>query len=287
MAAATASNCSRGPASPGLMTWSNTSRRSYRASSVPVNLTGPHPYRARSSPRPSPSAPTARTGLAGAVRWVTVSPPGSLSIGCDVHGGRRGPRARSGSRSGRRSPRFPIREVHPIPTSCFGRPTRPMSKDSHSVGRPRTASRPNGPQPDTNRPGTAGAICHGTMSCGESSAVSIQRRHGRPSSRSGSSNSSGSQYAFRMRWKREPFAVEAPRPARRCANCRPSPAGAVSRRARPCSPARASVVRLMRWRSCSTSRSDRRAISSLTKRCTSACFASSDQSNQLISLSWQ
>ena len=33
-------------ASPGLLTWSKTSRRSYRASSVPVNCTGPHPYRA-------------------------------------------------------------------------------------------------------------------------------------------------------------------------------------------------------------------------------------------------
>ena len=55
IAAATASNCSRGPASSGSTTWSNTSRRSYRASSVPVNLTGPHPYRARRSPRPSPS----------------------------------------------------------------------------------------------------------------------------------------------------------------------------------------------------------------------------------------
>src|SRR4051812_5543810 len=42
-------------------------------------------------------------------------------------------------------------------------------------------------------PGTAGAVCQGTISCGESSVVSIHRRHGRPSPRSGSSNSSGSQ----------------------------------------------------------------------------------------------
>ena len=31
----------------------------------------------------------------------------------------------------------------------------------------------------------------------------------------------------------------------------------------------------------------RRAMSRLTKRCTSACFSTSVQSNQLISLSWQ
>src|SRR5215471_16173807 len=43
--------------------------------------------------------------------------------------------------------------------------------------------------------GTAGALCHGTMSCGVSRAVSIQRHHGfsPPSSSGGSSKSSGSQ----------------------------------------------------------------------------------------------
>ena len=35
---------------------------------MPVNFTGPHPYRASRSPRPSPSAPTARGLLGGAVR---------------------------------------------------------------------------------------------------------------------------------------------------------------------------------------------------------------------------
>src|SRR5262245_3776821 len=45
------------------MTWSKTSRRSYRASSVPVNATGPHPYWRRSFATPSGVGWAARLGV--------------------------------------------------------------------------------------------------------------------------------------------------------------------------------------------------------------------------------
>ena len=63
---------------------------------------------------------------------------------------------------------------------------RATSAKSTTTERPSTAYVPAG---------TAGASCHGTMSCGDARAVSIQRRHcrGRPRSVPGSSNRNGSQ----------------------------------------------------------------------------------------------
>ena len=76
-----------------------------------------------------------RTGLAGAVRWVTMWPPGSLSIGCDDRGGRPGPRARSGSRSGWRSPRgWPAGHRAAASISWPIRPARPTSRRPWEAG---------------------------------------------------------------------------------------------------------------------------------------------------------
>ena len=67
--------------------------------------------------------------LAGAVRRVTVWPPGSPSIGRGVRGARRGLRARSGSRSGWRSPRgWPAGRRGGASTSWPIRPARPTSR---------------------------------------------------------------------------------------------------------------------------------------------------------------
>ena len=123
-----------------------------------------------------------------------------------------------------------------------------------------------------------------TMSSGACRDVSIQRCH--VPAIGGSSNSSDSQNAFRIRWtvigSRRSLAVNA-----MLCECSPQ-SGWPS--FTPCQDLSASAinwVRLSRCCSCSTSRSSRRAASRVTKRCTSACLSSSDQSNQVDSSSWQ
>src|SRR5262249_47640853 len=132
-------------------------------------------------------------------------------------------------------------------------------------------------------PFTDGAFSQGTMSSGESSAVSIHRRHVPPSSMC-SSNSSGTQDAFRMRKKRKPSLRSS---APKATLCELSPQSGWNSFT-PCQALFACssiVVRLVRCRSCSTVRKSRRSISNFKKRCTSACLSTRVQSNQLVSLS--
>src|SRR5688572_24580566 len=53
-------------------------------------------------------------------------------------------------------------------------------------------------------PITGGALFHSTMSRGGSRAVSIQRSHGGPPAVGGRSKSSGSQYAFKIKYRERP-----------------------------------------------------------------------------------
>src|SRR5262249_35038356 len=136
------------------------------------------------------------------------------------------------------------------------------------------------------RTGTGGAFSHGTMSCGESCPASIQRRHCPPSPSGGSSKSRGSHYAFRVMWTSILSLRSSPVDAMLCASLT-KPGWSMSMPCQALFAARIISVRGSRRRSCSTSRRSRRALSRVTNRCTSACFPSSVQSSQLVSLSWQ
>ena len=129
--------------------------------------------------------------------------------------------------------------------------------------------------------GIAGAVCQGTMSCGESRAVSIHRRHGFSFADARQLELERLPVGVQDEVEQETLLGEVLRPGRCYANSRPSPAGGASLRARPCSPLAGK---------CSGSRADvhaprracdRRAASRLMKRWTSACFSRSVQSNQL------
>ncbi len=167
------------------------------------------------------------------------------------------------------------------------------TRNAHAAGRPsgptvRTAPRRSGLRPGRSWPESAGAVCHGTMSCGDSSEVSIHRRH-------------GSAPPAPIRWQLELERL----PVRVQDHVHEQPVLPELRGEREAVGVLAPVrlpelhavprlvacriiwFRLTRRRSCSTSRKRRRSLSRVTNRCTSACFRTSVQSNQLISLSWQ